>query len=217
MANLTAKQQRFCDEYLVDLNATQAAIRAGYAEKRASEQAYQLLQKTTVQEYIQKRQQDRIARTEITQDFVLAELMAIASVNATDYARVVGKIATAEVDGKLVQLFDANGNPAVYRTVEPVLTDELSETQKKALAIIKRGKDGFEIRPYDKIRALELLGRHLGMWDKRTETDTEEQRARIEKIKAETSRIKGEDPGDDAQDDGFLEALRGEAQSVWEE
>lgn len=216
MANLTAKQQRFCDEYLVDLNATQAAIRAGYAEKRAGEQAYQLLQKTTIQEYIQKRQRDRIARTEITQDFVLNELMAIASVNATDYARVVEKSATAEVDGHLIQLYDADGNPVMYRTVEPVLTEELTETQKKALAVIKKGRDGFEIKPYDKVRVLELIGKHLGMWG-RTEKDNEEQLARIEKIKAETSRIKGEEPGVDAADDGFLEALRGETQSVWEE
>jgi phage terminase small subunit len=58
MAKMTARQQRFCDEYLIDLNATQAAIRAGYSGKRAAEQAYQLLQKTTVQEYIQKRKAD---------------------------------------------------------------------------------------------------------------------------------------------------------------
>ena len=48
MAKLTAKQQRFCDEYLIDLNATQAAIRAGYSPKTAEQLAYQLLQKTSV-------------------------------------------------------------------------------------------------------------------------------------------------------------------------
>ena len=217
MANMTAKQKRFCEEYLVDLNATQAAIRAGYSEKRASEQAYQLLQKTTVQNYIQKRKADRIERTEIKQDFVLRELMDIASVNATDYARVVEKNATAEVDGRIIQLYDADGKPVKYRTVEPILTDELTEVQKKALRVIKKGRDGFEIQPYDKLKVLELLGRHLGMWDKKSEKDIEEQIARIEKTKAETSRIKGESPGADAQDDGFLEALRGETQSVWEE
>lgn len=217
MANITAKQKRFCDEYLVDLNATQAAIRAGYSKKRASEQAYQLLQKTTVQNYIQGRKADRVERTEITQDFVLRELMAIASVNATDYARIVEKNATAEVDGRIIQLYDSEGNPVMYRTVEPILTEELTDIQKKALRVIKKGRDGFEIQPYDKLKVLELLGRHLGMWDKKTEMDNEEQRARIEKTKAETSRIKGEEPGENAQDDGFLEALRGEAQSVWEE
>lgn len=217
MANMTEKQIRFCEEYLVDLNATQAAIRAGYSEKRASEQAYQLLQKTTVQNFIQQRKADRIERTEITQDFVLRELMDMASVNATDYARIVEKHATVNVEGAEIQLYDSEGNPVMYRTVEPVLTEELTEVQKKALAVIKKGRDGFEIKPYDKLKILELLGRHLGMWDKKTEADIEEQRVRIEKTKAETSRIKGEDPDADAQDDGFLEALRGEAQSIWEE
>ena len=194
MAQLTAKQKRFCDEYLIDLNATQACIRAGYSNKRASEQAYQLLQKTTVQKYIQERKAERVERIEVTQDFVIRELMAIASVNATDYAKIVEKHATANVNGNIVQLYDSDGNPVMYRTVEPILTDELTDIQKKALAVIKKGRDGFEIKPYDKLKVLELLGRHLGMWDKKIEEQTEE-----------------------TQGDGFLEALRGEAQSVWEE
>lgn len=217
MGRLTDRQKRFCDEYLIDLNATQAAIRAGYSQKRASEQAYQLLQKTTVCEYIKQRQKERMERTEITQDMIIRELAIIAFSKASDYANIVEKQATTEVEGAIIPLLDENGEPLMYRTVEPVLTAELTEDQKKALAVIKKGRDGFEIKSYDKVRALELLGRHLGMWDKKTEMDNEEQRARIEKTKAETSRIKGEDPDADTQDDGFLEALRGEAQSVWEE
>lgn len=218
MAKLTEKQERFCEEYLVDLNATQAAIRAGYAEKRASEQSYQLLQKTTVQECIKEKMDARAKRTEITQDAVLRELAIIAFSNAADYVAVVERDATITTEnGAIVPVFDEDGNPVKYKTVDPVLTENLTEEQKKALAIIKKGRDGFEIKPYDKIRALELLGRHLGMWDKKTAADLEEQRARIEKTKAETSRIKGEEPGADEQDDGFLEALRGETQSVWEE
>lgn len=211
------RQRMFADEYLIDLNAEAAAIRAGYSPRYARGNAHKLVANSCIAEYIQKRMNDRAQRTEITQDFVLQELMAIASVNATDYARVVEKNATALIDGVQVQLFDAEGNPVVYRTVEPILTEELTDIQKKALCVIKKGRDGFEIKPYDKLKVLELLGRHLGMWDKKTETDLEEQRARIEKTKAETSRIKGEDPNEDMQDDGFLEALRGEAQSVWEE
>ena len=164
---LTAKQQRFCDEYLIDLNATQAAIRAGYSQKRASEQAYQLLQKTTVQNYIQKRKKDRVERTEFTQDMVLRELANIAFSNAADYAAVVEKDAMAEVEGNMIPLLDADGNPVKYRTVEPVLTADLTESQKRALSVIKKGRDGFEIKPYDKIRALELLGKHLGMFDEK--------------------------------------------------
>lgn len=173
---LTPKQMRFCDEYLADtnMNATQAAIRAGYAQKRASEQAYQLLQKTTVQEYIQKRMADRVERTEITQDRVLKELAIIAFSNAADYAQVVEKEATLKLDdGDEVRVLDEDGNPVKYRTVEPVLTESLTENQKRALAVIKKGRDGFEVRPYDKVRALELLGKHIGMFKDKVEVSGE--------------------------------------------
>lgn len=167
MARLTEMQQRFCDEYLIDLNATQAAIRAGYSEKRASEQAYQLLQKTTVQDYIRKKKMERIERTEITQDMVLRELALIAFSNAADYAAVIEKDAMAEVDGQMIQVFDSEGNPVKYRTVEPVLTEDLTESQKRALSVIKKGRDGFEVKPYDKVRALELIGKHIGMFEEK--------------------------------------------------
>lgn len=169
MAKLTAKQQRFCDEYLIDLNATQAAIRAGYSKKRASEQAYQLLQKTTVQAYIDKRKKDREKRVEISQDRVLQELAYIAFAKATDYAKVVEREATVEVDGQLQPLYDENGERVKYRTVEPILTDELAEEQQRAIAVIKKGRDGFEIKPYSKDRALELIGKHLGMFTDKVE------------------------------------------------
>lgn len=171
MDKLTEKQKRFCDEYLIDLNATQAAIRAGYSKKNADKIGSELLGKTRVAEYIQKRKQDRIERTEVTQDFVIKELMAMASVNATDYATVIEKDATTMVEGQVIQLYDQDGNSVKYRTVEPVLTDKLTEVQKKSLSVIKKGRDGFEIKPYDKLKVLELLGRHLGMWTDRVELD----------------------------------------------
>jgi phage terminase small subunit len=71
MAKLTAKQQRFVDEYLNDLNATQAAIRAGYSEKTAQEQSSRLLSNVMVQAAIQEAQNKRSERTEVTQDFVI--------------------------------------------------------------------------------------------------------------------------------------------------
>lgn len=72
---LTEKQKRFVEEYLIDLNATQAAIRAGYSENSAMEQGYQLLQKTSVQHAIQQAQSKRAKRTEISQDDVIKGLM----------------------------------------------------------------------------------------------------------------------------------------------
>lgn len=169
MAKLTAKQQRFCDEYLIDLNATQAAIRAGYSKKTAEQLAYQLLQKTSVQNHIAELQKKREERTEITQDSVLRELALIAFAKASDYAKVVEKDAMVEVEGNMIPVLDEDGNPVKCRTVEPILTDELTEDQKKAIAVIKKGRDGFEIKPYSKIQALELLGRHLGMFTEKVE------------------------------------------------
>ena len=169
MAELTAKQQRFCDEYLIDLNATQAAIRAGYSEKNADKIGSELLGKTRVAEYIAERKADRMARTEITQDMVLKELANIAFANAADYANVIEKQAVVEFEGKMIPVLDENGDPVMYRTVEPTLTESLTEEQKRALAVIKKGRDGFEVKPYDKVRALELLGKHLGMWTEKVE------------------------------------------------
>ena len=74
---LTAKQARFVDEYLIDLNATAAARRAGYATKNADRIGPELLGKTCVQQAIQKRMQERSQRTQITQDEILRDLVSI--------------------------------------------------------------------------------------------------------------------------------------------
>ena len=79
MANkLTPKQRRFIDEYLIDLNATQAAIRAGYSEKTAYSIGLQNLKKLEIQAEIQKRRNRLQSKLEITQERVLQELAAIA-------------------------------------------------------------------------------------------------------------------------------------------
>ena len=71
MGKLTAQQSRFVDEYLIDLNGTQAAIRAGYSAKTANVKAAQLLAKVNIQEAIQERMNYRQERTQIDADFVL--------------------------------------------------------------------------------------------------------------------------------------------------
>lgn len=214
---MNERQKRFADEYLIDLNAEAAAIRAGYSPRYARGNAHRLVANSCIQEYIKDKQKKREKRTEITQDMVLMELAMIAFSNAADYIKVVEKELTQEVEGSEIPVLDAEGNPIKYKTVEPTLTDDLTEEQKKALAVIKKGRDGFDVKPYDKLRALEMLGRHLGMWDKKSEKDIEEQIARIEKTKAETARLRGENPDDEKADDGFMEALQSECESVWQE
>ncbi len=74
MDELNDKQKRFADEYLLDLNATQAAIRAGYSKKTAQEQGSRLLSNVMVSEYIEKQKERRQKKTEITQEWVLINL-----------------------------------------------------------------------------------------------------------------------------------------------
>ena len=74
---LTAKQQRFCDEYLIDLNATQAAIRAGYSEKTATEQGSRLLTKVNVKSYIDERMEEKKKTLIADQDEVLQYLTSV--------------------------------------------------------------------------------------------------------------------------------------------
>ena len=98
MAKLTPKQERFCEEYLIDLNATQAAIRAGYSANTAREQGAQNLSKLNIQEKIAELQAERSKRTEITQDRVVKELAAMAFAKLGDNKRawelLFGKPAT---------------------------------------------------------------------------------------------------------------------------
>lgn len=77
MAKLTAKQQRFCDEYLIDLNATQAAIRAGYSPHYANTNASKLLQITTIKDFLQKRMAEKEKELIADQDEVLRYLTAV--------------------------------------------------------------------------------------------------------------------------------------------
>jgi phage terminase small subunit len=85
--SLTAKQERFVAEYLIDLNATQAAIRAGYSEKTATEQGSRLLTNVKVQQAITKGQNKTAEKLEITKDRIVEELAKIGFSNMLDYMR----------------------------------------------------------------------------------------------------------------------------------
>lgn len=88
---LTPRQERFVEEYLIDLNATQAAVRAGYSKRTAQEQGSRLLSNVMVQTAVQKRMDARSKRTEITSDAVLGEIMYITMSNLADAYDANGK------------------------------------------------------------------------------------------------------------------------------
>ena len=161
---LTEKQKRFVAEYLVDLNATQAAIRADYSEKTARSIGQRLLTNVDIQAAIQEAIAKRSERTEITQDRVLQELARVAFANGTDFARVVvceEPVDVVDEDGELKQVVRRR------QMVEILDTEKVDQEKRAAISSIKEGKYGIEVSSYDKVRALELLGKHLGMFDQK--------------------------------------------------
>ena len=153
MARLTKKNEVFCKEYLIDLNATQAAIRAGYSVDSAGSIGSELLKKPEIRARVGKEMADRSKRVGINADRVLRELGRIAFVNPDDLIDLstatvkpgaspddLSAIAGVKVKYVPHNDFDENGDPVVEDAIER------------------------EVRLHDKLKALELCGRHLGMF-----------------------------------------------------
>lgn len=146
VAKLTAKQAQFVEEYLIDLNATQAAIRAGYSPNTAKEQGSQLLTKLHIQEYLAERAAARAARTEISQDRVLKELARLAFLD-------IRKAFNA--NGELKPIHELDDETAA--AISGIEVSELTSGEN-VIGSLKK------IKLSDKKGSLELLGRHLQMW-----------------------------------------------------
>jgi phage terminase small subunit len=136
---LTIKQKEFCNQYLIDLNATQAAIRAGYSQKTAAVIACQFLIKLNIQQHIAELQAIRSERTHITQDKVLREA-----------ARL---------------LFTDTREIASWKNRRVILKDssQLSDDVVACIESVSQDKNGLSIKCHSKTKALELVMRHLGL------------------------------------------------------
>lgn len=145
---LNNRQRRFIDEYLIDLNATQAAIRAGYSRKTASEQSFSLLRKPQIQHAIQLKQKELANQAGVTRQRIIAELAKVAFCDTR-------------------KLFNDNG------TLKPLT--EIDDDTAGALAMVESSEfspgDGAgqalaitrKIKLWDKLSALEKLIKHLGL------------------------------------------------------
>lgn len=157
----------FCEEYLVDLNATQAAIRAGYAPRTANREGSRLLLNVDIQKKIQVLKDKRSERTQITADRVLQELASIGFAKITD----VLKVDEVEKEGVDIELDDLDAEDPImttfsYKRVQVFNTDQIRPDVIPAIAAIKQGAHGIEVKMHDKVKALENIGDHLGMFTK---------------------------------------------------
>lgn len=152
---LTPKQQRFVEEYLIDLNATQAAIRAGYSPRSAKQHADAMLAKPHIAAAVAAAQAARSERTEVTVDYVLQRMVEIDQMDVLD-------IMNDDMSLKPVREW-----PRVWR--QYLSGFDLSELfegrgdERELIGILKK------VRWPDKIKNLELLGKHVGMFKDRIE------------------------------------------------
>lgn len=159
---LTPQQQRFVDEYLIDLNATQAAIRAGYSEDTAYSQGGRLLKHVEVGKAIADAMAERSVRTRVTADRVLTEL---ARIGFSDIRSVVAWRANVTETDKV----DEDGVPETrsYNEVELIGSDIIDHDAAAAVAEISQSKDGaLKIKMHNKVAALTEMGKHLGVSQK---------------------------------------------------
>lgn len=150
---LTPKQARFAAEYLVDLNGTQAAIRAGYSPRTANQMASDLLAKPDIAALIAEKQARQLERADLTATRVLEELR---------------RLAFSDVTG----LFDEHGNLKPLHTLTPEQAAAIA-----SLEVVKKNitaGDGqidtvHKLKVWDKTKALEMLAKHFGVLTERVE------------------------------------------------
>lgn len=170
---LSPKQRQFVQEYLVDLNATQAAIRAGYSAKTAKQQGARLLTNVDVATALSEAQAKRAERVEITQDMVLKELAKIGFSDIRKAVKWQSNVAVAapefmadhiNVDEMMENGLDAI-KPAITNQVELVDSTEIDDDTAAAIAeIAQTDRGGLKVKFHDKRAALVDIGRHLGMF-----------------------------------------------------
>jgi phage terminase small subunit len=142
---LSAKRQRFVDEYCIDFNGTQAAIRAGYSIKSANEQAARLLANVSIRKALDEK------RLEIAESSKL---------KVSDVIDELRKIAFSDI----TQVISFSNSKAKVKS-----SRKLSEDARKVIASVSQTQNGLTIKMHDKVKALELLGRYLNIFTDRVE------------------------------------------------
>ncbi|MCK1615437.1 terminase small subunit [Bradyrhizobium sp. 159] len=187
---LTPKQARFVQEYLLDLNATKAAIRAGYSKRSAQEQGSHMLAHPAIMAAIDAAKLERSERTEIDAGRVLKEIAAMAFYDPADLIGVAREIDADEKCREGEGVIETGGRKyAVSGICSPAHIAGLPENVRRA--IIGWGWDrhqNFTLKLADKSKALDQLARHLSLFNDRLEVSGVDALAdRIARAKARAS------------------------------
>lgn len=162
---LNDKQRRFAQEYLKDLNGTQAAIRAGYSKRTAYAQANDLLRKPEIKAYLQSKADERSQRVGVDADYVLQRTVEIDRLDVADIVNNAGNV------------LPVNEWPKAWRTsISGIDLQEVTAGGEEAAITIIR-----KIKMPDKVKNIEMMGRHVTIqaWKDRTEMDLTDKAAAL--------------------------------------
>lgn len=213
-AELTDKQRLFCVLYVRCFNATKAYQKAyGSSYETAMANGSDLLRNAKIKNEIQRLKQNRLNREMLDEHDIFQKYMDIAFADITDFVEfgqetvyVMGAFGPIEIENA-----ETGEKEFMQKKANTVRFKEHTDVDGTLISEIKQGKDGASIKLADRMKALQWLTDHMYM-------ATEEQKARIEKIRADTEAVKKKselNDTDEIADDGFLEALNGTAAEDW--
>ena len=208
-SNLTDKQKLFCVYYVKSFNATKAYQKAyGCSYETALTNGPSLLGNARIRDEIARLKQAKLNKAMLEPEDIFQKYMDIAFADITDYVEFGKK--TVPVMGSfgpiVIKNEETGEKKELTKEVNVVHFKESSEVDGTLISEIKQGRDGASIKLLDRMKALQWLAEHMDM-------ATEEQKARIEALKAKAQLY---DNGD-TEDDGFIEALAGKVEDVWQD
>lgn len=211
-ADLTDKQRLFCLFYIRSFNATKAYQKAYQCSyETACGHGSELLKIVEIKNEIQRLKQHRLNRELLDESDIFQKYLDIAFADITDYLEFgTEEVPVMALYGPVkVKDPDTGEEKELTKTVNTVRFRPSAEVDGTILAEVKQGRDGASIKLADRMKALQWLSDHMDL-------ATEEQRARIEQIKAQTHRLnRDEEEQEETVDDGFLKALEGTAAEDW--
>lgn len=197
-SEVTDQERIFCLEYLKSYNLKHSSVKAGYSPREGSS----LIKKKHIQDCLRKYQTQREEELHLSTMSIMRHYMEIAFADITDFV----EFGTEEVilrDDYGREIKDKKGK-VLTRKVNYIRLKNSSEVDGRLIQEVKQGKGGLSIKLQDKMKALEWLSNHMNMI-------TEEERVRIELLKAKLEK----DDKDETADDGFLAALEGRVDDIW--
>ena len=209
---LTDRQRLFCMFYVRCFNATKAYQKAYQCSyESAVTNAYRMMENEGIRNEIQRLKQHRLNKELLSESDIFQKYMDIAFSDITDYLTfgteeipVIGAFGLVEVKDP-----DTGEKKPLTKIVNVVRFKPSAEIDGTIISEVKQGKDGASIKLADRMKALDWLAAHMDL-------ATAEQKAKIAQINAQTERLKQDNEQEELADDGFLQALEGNAAADWE-